>query len=202
MNCSGYAGFWSAREIKVWEASAAPASSAAGSQLLPNPAFPPAGQHACRKGSAVELGLFCGYIADISGCHISHLLGRPVHIAIYWTHSASYIPLKMYGNSSNKDIRLARIFFSFPLNMQFYWERTVDCVASYHNQLQCLLFSNLISYVTIYHLKIFTLSFSIQNLTATGSLAKPRSEIYRDAIYLTCSAGLYISQYIGGTQRV
>ena len=46
----------------------------------------------------VELGLFCGYIANISRCHISHSLGRPGYIAIYRTHSAHFYELRMnYG---------------------------------------------------------------------------------------------------------
>ena len=43
----------------------------------------------------LELGLFCGYIANISRCHISHSLGRPGYIAIYRNHSAHFYELGM-----------------------------------------------------------------------------------------------------------
>ena len=43
----------------------------------------------------LELGLFCGYIANILWCHISHLLGRPGYIAIHRTHLAHFYELRI-----------------------------------------------------------------------------------------------------------
>ena len=36
------------------------------------------------------LATFCGYIANWSGCHISHSLGRSKYIAIYRIHQGDY----------------------------------------------------------------------------------------------------------------
>ena len=47
-------------------------------------------------GFSVELGLFCGYKANISQCYISHLLDRLGYIAIYRNYSAHFYELGMY----------------------------------------------------------------------------------------------------------